>query len=397
MTELDKKMLCSYGKDSVYVSGNPQFSFFNPYTLMYEMRIPNEKSLRHTHFSKIDKSYNCTDVQFGSTITITIPKSMHLLADIYLTVVLPESTTAPITLKLDFVLALIKSAKFICVYKDNSKHVFDDISNHYINMFFMQNDLAKFIQINDNNTFNIPIPFFFHHTFYNAFPLLHGYIDHVEVIFEFEKIENIAQKKYENSIFPHLASFSLNMNTTLIKLDSEEERRFTSGVAYEYMIRSVNTQIINDASKFSIVTLLAKGLLKSINWMFRKIDDSEKYFSFLDISDSPAIAIDNEKIHEADKSYFIHYEQYKNTHNPFQSNTLQSKFIDNLYSYSFCLGNKYLNTSSGELNCDRLTLSLHNDGVSTRYNTELSIVCIGYKIIHIGKPPKINNNDSDDD
>jgi hypothetical protein len=283
--------LVAYGAQDVYLTGNPQITFFK---VMYR---------RHTHFSleSIEQTFN-GQVSFGKKITATISRNGDLIHRMYLRVDVPAITLNTSVAKNDVAVALGQSytpeqagsvqwvenlghalIKTVDIEIGGQRidrqygewmHVWNELTQApghqigYNNMIGMHPSLttAKSTGAFPASTLYIPLAFWFNRNPGLALPLIALQYHEIKINFEFRTEEELLYKTavVERAVVPAgtagavvataavaagatAASVALmatvgNMNAQLyvdyIYMDTDERRRFAQ-VTHEYLIEQV--------------------------------------------------------------------------------------------------------------------------------------------------------------
>ena len=213
--------LVAYGAQDVYLTGNPQITFFKA---VYR---------RHTNFAieAIQQTFNGTP-GYGQRVTSTIARNGDLIHRVYLSVDLTPTDD----LAKYFGLRLIN---FVEIEIGGQK-----IDKHYSHWMYIWNELSlpksKREGYNDmvgayggkkmNNKLYIPLEFWFCRNVGLALPLIALQYHEVKINLSFESAANCGAAS--------TASFGASLWVDYIFLDTDERRRFAQ-LSHEYLIEQL--------------------------------------------------------------------------------------------------------------------------------------------------------------
>jgi hypothetical protein len=242
--------LVAYGSQDVYLTGNPQITFFK---MIYR---------RYTNFSieSIEQPFN-GNVDFGRTLSATISRNGDLMYKTYLQVTLPEIECKTENDRFRWLNwighILIKhveveiGGQIIDKHYGDWIHIWNELSqplgkqSGYANMVGNLPRLTQVITGNTNNqsskipstTLYIPLQFWFCKNPGLALPLISLQYHQVKINIEFREAKSCywASGSYED-IAPILNKSSLYVD--YIYLDTDERRKFAK-VNHEYLIEQL--------------------------------------------------------------------------------------------------------------------------------------------------------------
>jgi len=249
--------LVAYGAQDVYLTGNPQITFFK---VVYR---------RHTNFAieAIQQTFNGT-VGYGQTVNCQISRNGDLINRVYLQVTLPKITgiSAPDsgTRYVNYVgLRLIKSV----VIEIGGQQ----IDKHYSDWLYIWNELSlplgkrygydamvgadKDVTSHNDTTLYIPLEFWFCRNVGLALPLIALQYHEVKIKIDFEThnncLMNLIATGYNTEVYTGAAASTLNemaLWVDYIFLDTDERRRFAQ-LSHEYLIEQLQftgTEALNN-------------------------------------------------------------------------------------------------------------------------------------------------------
>jgi hypothetical protein len=227
--------LVAYGAQDVYLTGNPQITFFK---VVYR---------RHTNFAMeaIQQTFN-GNVGYGNTVTCQISRNGDLINRMYLQVSVPKrvGTTATDSYVNLLGLRLIKSV----VIEIGGQQ----IDKHYSDWLYIWNELSlpigkryayqtmvgadKDILSTKDTTLYIPLEFWFCRNVGLSLPLIALQYHEVKVKIEFESKTNCIISGTTAANIANITTASLWVD--YIFLDTDERRRFAQ-LSHEYLIEQL--------------------------------------------------------------------------------------------------------------------------------------------------------------
>ena len=222
--------LVAYGAQDVYLTGNPQITFFK---VAYR---------RHTNFAleAIEQTFN-GNANYGSRVTCQISRNGDLIHRIYLQVTLPDNVT-DFNYYNYFGLRLLN---YVEIEIGGQK-----IDKHYAHWLYVWNELSlprsKLHGYNQMvgaygtknlgaSTLYIPLEFWFCRNIGLALPLIALQYHEVKININFETAANCLHNTSSTAI-PSLSKASLWVD--YIYLDTDERRRFAQ-LSHEYLIEQL--------------------------------------------------------------------------------------------------------------------------------------------------------------
>jgi len=265
--------LVAYGAQDVYLTGNPQITFFK---VVYR---------RHTNFAieSIQQTFSGS-VGFGQRVTATVSRNGDLISRAYLVLDSDSQILVPY-----FGLKVIKSAE---VEIGGQK-----IDKHYAEWMYIWNELSM-PESKKNGYFEmvgggggerlkdtklyVPLEFWFCRNIGLALPLIGLQYHEVKITIEFEQESNViytiveADEKY----VPELKNKTLNAHLWIdyIYLDTDERRKFAQS-SHEYLIEQL--QFTGKESAGKKIKLNFNHPVKELIWVVKKnSDNNEDWFDF---------------------------------------------------------------------------------------------------------------------
>jgi len=232
--------LVAYGAQDVYLTGNPQITFFK---VVYR---------RHTNFSmeSIEQTFN-GNADFGKKVTCTISRNGDLIFRTYLQVTIPD-VTVPDGKKFRWVnwlghqlinnVVLEIGGQQIDKHYGQWLHIWNELSqttghkDGYANMVGNVPQLTQFSNSVKGTTLYIPLEFWFNRNPGLALPLIALQYHEVKINLEFNPASSMYKTDATGFSLPSLGSASLFID--YIYLDTDERRRFAQ-VSHEYLIEQL--------------------------------------------------------------------------------------------------------------------------------------------------------------
>jgi len=287
--------LVAYGAQDVYLTGNPQITFFK---VVYR---------RHTNFAieAIQQTFNGT-AGYGQTVNCQISRNGDLINRVYLQVSLPKTTgTRTLTTGTRYVnyvgLRLIKSVLIEIGGQQIDKHysdwlyIWNELSlprgkrYGYDTMVGADKDFTTF----NNTTLYIPLEFWFCRNVGLALPLIALQYHEVKIKIDFETKANCAFDLVDTDAtadgaatianVPDITDMSLWVD--YIFLDTDERRRFAQ-LSHEYLIEQLQftgTETLNNNAN-NRIKLNFNHPCKELVWVAKpKFDKKASWYNYTNI------------------------------------------------------------------------------------------------------------------
>jgi hypothetical protein len=391
--------LVAYGAQDVYLTGNPQITFFK---VVYR---------RHTNFAieAIGQTFNGTP-GYGNRVTCQISRNGDLVHRMYLSLKVNSATS----LCAFYGLRVIN---FIEIEIGGQK-----IDKHYSHWLYIWNELSlpkskragynKMVgmsggNLSTGNTLYVPLEFWFCRNVGLALPLIALQYHEVKINIQFETAELCKGTDTAPSEFP-VATLWVDY----VFLDTDERRRFAQ-LSHEYLIEqlqftgseSISSTKLNSKLSFNhpckeLVWFASRkdGTTETANnnwfnyttgydvvpvgYTYNKLTNTaviasgSSYTSINPIANAKLILNGNDRFSERNGSYF-------NLVQPFQHHeNIPSNAGINVYSFAL---KPEEHQPSGTLNMSRIdtaTLSLTFDSVMTT-NSSLNVYAVNYNVLRI--------------
>ncbi len=225
--------LVAYGAQDVYLTGNPQITFFK---VVYR---------RHTNFAMeaIQQTFSGIP-NFGNTVYCQISRNGDLIHRTYLEVVVPKRSSADTSYVNYLGLRLLKSVSIEIGGQQIDKHysdwlyIWNELSLPYgkrygwDTMVGADRDILNVGTANEKTTLYIPLEFWFCRNIGLALPLIALQYHEVKININFETAEKCMVSS--NNALP----FNASLWVDYIFLDTDERRRFAQ-LSHEYLIEQL--------------------------------------------------------------------------------------------------------------------------------------------------------------
>ena len=374
--------LVAYGAQDVYLTGNPQITFFKA---VYR---------RHTNFAieAIQQTFNGTP-GFGQRVTTTVARNGDLIHRVYLALDLTSMEQTPEVCKyfglrlINYVEIEIGGQKIDKQYS-HWMYIWNELSlpkskrAGYDDMVGASGDLVSGL----NKQLFVPLEFWFCRNVGLALPLIALQYHEVKINLNFESMDK-CKADGENS---DLGSFGASLWVDYIFLDTDERRRFAQ-LSHEYLIEQLQftgeeAVAANVKSKLNFnhpckeLVWFVSNKNKKSNWMNYTTDDADMKEDAIVSKNKTASAKlvlnGNDRFAERNGSYF-------NMVQPFQHHeNIPSNAGINVYSFAL---KPEEHQPSGTLNMSRIdtaVLNLTTNSVDTT-NDALNVYAVNYNVLRI--------------
>ena len=309
--------LVAYGAQDIYLTGNPQITFFK---VVYR---------RHTNFSmeSISQSFN-GQADFGQKVNCTISRNGDLIHRVYLQVDLPKVVTNSASVRFRWLNwighILIKQVEItiggqlIDKHYGTWLHIWNELSQtagHKVGYAAMVGNVPRLTQIISatgeipQTTLYIPLQFWFCRNPGLALPLIALQYHEVKINIEFNSLDECfySLKTDANNIdsvgtVADLPTLTLGSNTNLyvdyIYLDTAERQRFAQ-VSHEYLIEQLQftgSESIPSGQTNNKIRMNFNHPVKELIWVVQpdnnvnanetKYAGGKQHFNFTDTIDS---------------------------------------------------------------------------------------------------------------
>ena len=340
--------LVAYGAQDVYLTGNPQKTFFK-----------NSKFRRYTNFAcenievPFQSSINCNGIN-----TINIPRNGDLIYKTYIKLKMEgdnNNFAKDLGEKIIKKFQIFIGDQLISSYDNDYMKIYN-----YINKKGDDYNLYKNLIQLDDGCLIIPLLFWFCKEPENALPMITLQHHDIEIKLEFESLENI----YNGN---ETIQISGSLMIDYIYLDSEERRRFAKN-AHEYLIEQVqvNEYPINKLNESYRINF--NHPCKELFWVIKKDNEYVNNLTNVNIQLNG-----HDRIKQKDPIYY-------NKIQPYQYNR---KSMKGLYSYSFSLNPKNNVQASGSCNFSRIDNARIVCSHKQYEHSNIKIYGINYNVLKI--------------
>jgi hypothetical protein len=346
--------LVAYGAQDIYLSGNPQITFFK---VVYR---------RHTNFSmeSIEQTFNGS-ADFGKKVTCTISRNGDLISRVYL-----EATVTNTSVGTSIVQAGHKLIKSVEVEIGGQR-----IDKHYGDWLSIWNELTQTeghwdgykamtdVPASTTTTLYVPLQFWFCRNPGLALPLIALQYHEVKINIEFAQPSDL-----DANDAPTMNSASLYVD--YIYLDTDERRRFAQ-VSHEYLIEQL--QFTGDESLSNKVKLNFNHPVKELIWV-AKAAGSSSVGAFEDAYGEAKLQLNgHDRFSAREASYFQLVQPYQH-----HERVPVGKYI-NVYSFALKPEEHQPSGTCNMSRIDNATLNLTNP--LTDHN--LKVFAVNYNVLRV--------------
>ena len=327
--------LVAYGAQDVYLTGNPQITFFK---VVYR---------RHTNFAteSIQQTFTGT-ANFGRKVSCQVQRNGDLITKTYLQVILPGYDTGDSEAKWAWVPkvghALINSVELFIGGTSIDKHYGDWLNVWYeVARKFQQDrgydhlignnaDLVTLAQSHTQSTLYIPLQFFFNRFDGLALPLIALQYHDVRIDIEFNPLSNLIIQNAYSAVGNKVGNLSFvdaSIYIDYVYLDNDERKRFAQAT-HEYLIEQLqftgDESVTNTNNKYR---LNFNHPVKALYWVVRlnKYTSAQPYLAWHP-TDSLALQL------EATRRFVLRYARYTSNGNDLVPGSNNSVILDSGYS-----------------------------------------------------------------
>jgi hypothetical protein len=380
--------LVAYGAQDVYLTGNPQITFFK---VVYR---------RHTNFSMeaIEQTFNGT-ADFGKRVTCQISRNGDLIHRMYLQVTLPAQGSG--LEWTDYVgLALINNIELeiggqrIDKQYGDWMYIWNELTLNYGKRTGYRSMVGASIgATNTATTLYVPLEFWFCRNPGLALPLIALQYHEVKVNLEFRTLAQLGAYDVAGTF---LGPTSVSLGSTslwvdYIFLDTDERRRFAQ-LSHEYLIEQLQftgEEIATASSTSSKVKLNFNHPVKELVWVMQRdvnVSSSNDWFNYSDnqVEGSGNNLITSAKLQLNGHDRFAERAgAYFNLVQPYQHHT-NIPTNEGINVYSFALKPEE-HQPSGTLNFSRIdsaVLNLGHTGLGA-FAGKIRVYAVNYNVLRV--------------
>ena len=420
--------LVAYGAQDVYLTGNPQITFFK---VAYR---------RHTNFAMeaIEQTFN-GNATFGSRVTCQITRNGDLINRIYLSAKFTNNSAEGATgagnenkgiaLVPYFGLRLLKTIELDIGSQRIDKHyaewlyIWNELSlpygkrdGYYYMVGADRYNHSIYLGAKQSYTVNVPLEFWFCRNVGLALPLIALQYHEVKINIEFESAANLVDtgaNNYTDRAFSLISSDGLSLTNQGVKnsalggggatnlvvsdislwvdyifLDTDERRRFAQ-LSHEYLIEQLQftgSDTITNSTNLKSIRMNFNHPCKELVWVIKRSDATTYWNNFSDRNDnnvflgenptrSAKIQLNgNDRFAERDGSYFSLVQPYQHHDNT------PDLFRKGINVYSFAIKPEE-HQPSGTLNMSRIDTAILS--LSSTVAGNVSIYTVNYNVLRI--------------
>jgi hypothetical protein len=398
--------LAAYGPQDVYLTGNPEITFF---IAIYK---------RYTNFAieSIQQMFH-GDANFGNTVYCDIEPNADLVHQIFLNIRLPNLNTEPEN-NPDYTVSWVNGIGHAII-----RYVDIEIGGQIIDRHFGQwleiwseltikseKEYAYNLMVGKEPNFDtdsqpgplnlyVPLQFWFNRYLGMALPLIALQYSKIRIIVAFREFDELWISSNglqpglggnESSIVQGKSIIETSLWVDYIFLDNEERRKFSSS-SLEYLIEQLQVNTIGVDQRNVIIPMTFNNPVKELIWVLQtdKIyqlgaNKSYEYFDFSNGEPIPGDTIDEATIRMEGQERFKKREPFVfRVLQPYQYHTrVPRNFI---YVYSFCFEPE-IHQPTGTCNFSKLdnaSLELTLNKCVIQKNTQLNIYATSYNVLRI--------------
>ena len=379
--------LVAYGAQDVYLTGNPQITFFK---VVYR---------RHTNFSMeaIEQTFNGT-VGFGKRVTCQVSRNGDLIHRMYLQVAVPD--TADDSDLVDYVgLALIKNVELEIGGQRIDKHygdwmyIWNELSlpaGKLAGYKKMVGEAASLAEASGPTTLYVPLEFFFCRNPGLALPLIALQYHEVKINIEFRTKAECTRTGGTQPTDDITASLWVDY----IFLDTDERRRFAQ-LSHEYLIEQL--QFTGDESVTGTnnkVKLNFNHPVKELVWVVQSdtATGSNQWFNFQATAnlstEAVSAAIGGASLLTAAKLQLNGQDRFAERANTYFNLVQPYQHHENIplspgiNVYSFALQPES-HQPSGSLNMSRIDSAVLNLTTSVSSAAKIKVYAVNYNVLRV--------------
>ena len=370
--------LVAYGAQDIYLTGNPQITFFK---VVYR---------RHTNFSmeSIEQTFNGT-AAFGRRVTATISRNGDLVNGMWLEGSVTTGNNNVAT-GYGFGNALVKTAELEIGGQLIDKH-YGEWMNIWTELSVPEGKRAGYdIMVGNNatnlafvgfpantaNRFDVPLQFWFCRNPGLALPLIALQYHEVKLVLEFRTQDDL--QSVDGNVDAILTELNVKLWVDYVYLDTDERRRFAQ-ISHEYLIEQVqftgDESVTNGQDKK--ITLNFNHPCKELIWVLKRT--TEEILDFSNTFGTGKLQLNgHDRFAERRVEFFQKVQPYKHhTRVPRTTNR------QNIFVYSFALQPEE-HQPSGTCNFSRIdnaVLSLNT--VDTGGDGVCKVYAVNYNVLRI--------------
>jgi len=376
--------LVAYGAQDVYLTGNPQITFFK---VVYH---------RHTNFSmeSIEQTFNGT-VAAGNKVTATISRNGDLIHRCYVQMKVTHATASEDLGSIQATNA--NNVGHAALAEVEVEIGGQRIDKHYSQWLDVWADLTVpsgkksgyEIMVDSGDTLYVPLQFWFCRNPGLALPLIALQYHEVKINITFAAATVIGSKDpTDGSKDASITSASLWVD--YIYLDTDERRRFAQ-VSHEYLIEQLQFTGVEKAKSNGSHRLNFNHPVKELVWVNNTAADTATWNAHVAVGDCKLQLNGHDRIAARDGSYFSLVQPYQHHTNLPTKTTLDADNNNNIiYTYASLNINVYSfalkpedHQPSGTCNMSRIDNATLHVAANTGVDKDLYIFAVNYNVLRI--------------
>ena len=373
--------LVAYGAQDVYLTGDPQITFFN--SVFY----------RHTNFAmeSIQQSFD-GEPTFGRRAKCTLARNGDLVTNLWLRVEYPELNQEGVSWSDYTTHNLIKNVEISIGGQQIDRHtgewlvLWNELTNvpDKRDLVHMMSTPHMNTHCNNPNVAYLPLQFWFCRNYGVALPLVALQYHEVTIEFEFNGCDHLLQSEDNVSCLETHMHPNISLWADYVYLDTEERRKFAKK-SHNYLIDQVQESTSSTiTSNSNMISLDFNHPVKELVWVCqRELAVSQRdHLNFLGANGRSMLRTaklqfnGNDRITERDDMYFSQVQVYKHH---------TGKGRSGIYVYSFALKPED-NQPSGTANFSRLdNVNLHLDlhDITSLNPARVTVYAVNYNVLRI--------------
>jgi len=362
--------LVAYGAQDIYLTGNPQITFFK---VVYR---------RHTNFSMeaIEQTFNGA-ADFGKRVTCTVSRNGDLMHKVYLQVTVPDVSGEYVK---NLGQALVKFAEVeiggqrIDKHYGDWMHIWNELSQEAgkkEGYGLMTGAGGETAGISAETDLYIPLEFWFCRNPGLALPLIALQYHEVKINIEFSALSELTDET-------GLSLSAASLYVDYIYLDTDERRRFAQ-VSHEYLIEQV--QFTGDESVSSVsnkIKLNFNHPCKELVWVVQRDASGVEKFDYTDASGVNPVLIAKLQLNGHDR-FSERMGRYFNLVQPYQHHTNVPKTGINVYSFGLKPEEHQPSGTCNMSRIDNATLQLTLTSETVGADAKVRVYATNYNVLRI--------------
>ena len=384
--------LVAYGAQDVYLTGNPQITFFK---VIYR---------RHSNFAmeSISQTINGT-VGFGKKVSVTVSRNADLMTKVYLQATLPQVDTGASTAA-GSGFAWIQEVGHFLIKNVNVEIGGQQIDKHYGTWLSIWNELTRTSEhesgynsmignvsamtvaaepgaSTDEYTVYVPLQFWFCRHVGLALPLIALQYHETKFNLEFETFANLTAQGVDTTYLTVADFDTAELYIDYIYLDTDERRRYAQ-ITHEYLIEQL--QFTGDESLSGTnnkIKLSFSHPVKELVWVVQ--DTSDDVSVYADGNSANPTAEMKLQLNGHDR-FSVRKGDYFNWVQPYQHHTRIPRTGVNVYSFALKPEDQQPSGSVNMSRIDQATMQLTLTSSAAAFSSGvLRVYATNYNVLRI--------------